>query len=38
MLLDTSGLMCCFDADDRRHTDAVAFYESAPVKLTHTIT
>lgn len=29
MLLDTSGLLCCFDADDRRHKDAIAFYESA---------
>ena len=23
MLLDTSGLLCCFDADDSRHTVAV---------------
>jgi len=24
MLLDTSGLVCCFDADDTRHLAAVA--------------
>jgi hypothetical protein len=24
MLLDTSGLVCCFDADDARHLAAVA--------------
>lgn len=35
MLLDTSGLLCCFDADDRRHQDAVALYGSAPRRITH---
>jgi predicted nucleic acid-binding protein len=35
MLLDTSGLLCCFDADDRRHHEAVEFYEASPVRLTH---
>ncbi|MEX1026625.1 MAG: PIN domain-containing protein [Candidatus Paceibacterota bacterium] len=35
MLLDTSGLLCCFDADDRRHQDAIAFYDAAPLRLTH---
>ncbi|GIX00140.1 MAG: hypothetical protein KatS3mg111_3472 [Pirellulaceae bacterium] len=35
MLLDTSGLLCCFDADDDRHHDAVAFYKSAASRLAH---
>ena len=35
MLLDTSGLLCCFDADDHRHMDAVALYDSAALRLTH---
>ena len=35
MLLDTSGLLCCFDADDYRHRDAVEAYKAAPVRLTH---
>lgn len=35
MPLDTSGLLCCFDADDHRHNDAVEFYESAGCRLTH---
>ena len=35
MLLDTSGLLCCFDADDYRHRDAVEAYEAASVRLTH---
>ena len=35
MLLDTSGLMCLFDRRDFRHADAQTFYDSAPVRLTH---
>lgn len=35
MLLDTSGLICCIDADDARHADAVRFYDEANVRLTH---
>jgi hypothetical protein len=34
MLLDTSGLLCCFDADEVRHADAVRFYEAASMQLT----
>lgn len=35
MLLDTSGLLCCLDADDARHRDAVRLYDAAAVRLTH---
>ena len=35
MLLDTSGLLCYLDEGDARHADAVTFFESAPVLLTH---
>lgn len=35
MLLDTSGLLCFFDATDWRHADASAFFQSADVRLTH---
>jgi len=35
MLLDTSGLMCLFDGRDFRHADARTFYDTAPVRLTH---
>lgn len=35
MLLDTSGLLCCFDADESRHSDAVRLYEGASLRLTH---
>jgi uncharacterized protein len=35
MLLDTSGLMCLFDRRDFRHQDALSFYNSASVRLTH---
>ncbi|HEY0173846.1 MAG TPA: PIN domain-containing protein [Pyrinomonadaceae bacterium] len=35
MLLDTSGLMCLFDLRDFRHADALTFYDTAPVRLTH---
>lgn len=35
MLLDTSGLLCCFDADEMRHHDALRFYDGASTRLTH---
>jgi predicted nucleic acid-binding protein len=35
MLLDTSGLFCCIDADDRRHADAVRLYDAATLRITH---
>jgi len=35
MLLDTSGLLCCLDADDVRHRDAVQLYDAASLRLTH---
>lgn len=35
MLLDTSGLLCCFDADDARHAKAVQLYDEATARLTH---
>jgi len=35
MLLDTSRLLCCFDADDARHGDAVRHFDSALLRLTH---
>jgi|SRR3989304_5912602 len=35
MLLDTSGLVCCFDADDARHLAVVACYDGTKVRLTH---
>jgi predicted nucleic acid-binding protein len=35
MLLDTSGLLCCFDADETRHADAVQLYDAAALRLTH---
>lgn len=35
MLLDTSGLLCCFDASDPRHQSAVALYRAAALKLVH---
>jgi predicted nucleic acid-binding protein len=35
MLLDTSGLVCLFDADEARHADAVRHYEAAAIRLTH---
>lgn len=34
MLLDTSGLYCFFDENDRRHQDAVDFIRSAKLRLT----
>ena len=35
MLLDTSGLLCCFDAGQARHAEAVHFYDEAPIRLAH---
>ena len=35
MLLDTSGLLCCFDADEARHARAVELYDHAPLRITH---
>ena len=35
MFLDTSGLMCLFDSQDRRHTKAVSLYDSAASTVTH---
>ena len=35
MFIDTSGLMCLFDARDHRHSSAVAYFDSDPARLTH---
>ena len=35
MLLDTAGLLCCFDNDDTHHADAVTFFNAATTRLTH---
>lgn len=35
MLLDTSGLLCCFDLGDARHTEAVTYFNSTSFHLTH---
>ncbi len=35
MLLDTSGLFGLFDENEARHTEAVALYETATRRLTH---
>lgn len=35
MLLDTSGLLCCFDADEARHGEATGRYDAATRRLTH---
>lgn len=35
MLLDTSGLLCCFDASEARHAQAVALFTNAAVRFTH---
>jgi predicted nucleic acid-binding protein len=35
VLLDTSGLLCCFDRTDARHGDAEALFYSAPRLVTH---
>ena len=35
MLLDTSGLLCCFDVDEVRHDEEVKLYGDASLRLTH---
>jgi predicted nucleic acid-binding protein len=35
MLLDTSGLLCLFDQNDRRYGDAQTWFDVATAKLTH---
>jgi len=35
MLLDTSGLLCCFDEGDTRHDGAVTFFKTATTRLIH---
>ena len=35
MFIDTSGLMCLFDARDNRHSSAVAYFDSTTTRLTH---
>ncbi len=35
MLLDTSGLLCYFDSKETRHHDAVALFDTAAQKMTH---
>lgn len=35
MLLDTSGLLSFLDRADKRHADAIAFFEAAPQRVTH---
>jgi predicted nucleic acid-binding protein len=35
MLLDTSGLLCYFDADDPQHAAATVLFDAASLRLTH---
>lgn len=35
VLLDTSGLLCCLDAAEIRHQEAVTFFEAESLKITH---
>lgn len=35
MFIDTSGLMCLFDARDHRHSSAVTLFDSSTFRLTH---
>jgi uncharacterized protein len=35
MLLDTSGMLCCFDRGQASHADAVRQFHTAPVRITH---
>jgi uncharacterized protein len=35
MLLDTSGLLCCFDADESRHVKAIELYAGTTFRLSH---
>jgi len=35
MLVDTSGLLCCFDGDDARHDEAVVLFDRGTQRFTH---
>lgn len=35
MLLDTSGLICCFDRSEARHEEATRLFRNAWRRLTH---
>jgi len=35
MFIDTSGLMCLFDARDHRHSSAIRHFDSTKARLTH---
>ena len=35
MFIDTSGLMCLFDARVHRHSSAIRYFESTKARLTH---
>jgi predicted nucleic acid-binding protein len=35
MLLDTSGLLCCYHAGETQHADALTFFNAATTRLTH---
>ncbi len=35
MILDTSGLLCCLDRRELRHSEAVALFRAASIRLTH---
>lgn len=35
MFIDTSGLMCLFDARDHRHSSAIRYFDSTKTRLTH---
>src|SRR6185437_10344264 len=35
MFIDTSGLMCLFDARDYRHSSAVEYFDSTTARVTH---
>jgi len=35
MLLDTSGLLCCYHGGEPQHIDAVTFFCAAPTRITH---
>lgn len=35
MFIDTSGLMCLFDAREHRHSSAIEKFESTSIRLTH---
>ena len=35
MLLDTSGLLCCYHAGEPQHADSVTLFNAATARLTH---